>query len=90
MPEFAVYASSLLKPVMLQLRFIGACSILGMFCWSLLGMIWDAVAKAKTMHQIPCTNCRFFSGDYRLKCTVNPHTANTEQAINCPDFRSQS
>lgn len=75
---------------MLQLRFVGACSILGLFAWSLISMMQETVARAKEMHQIPCTKCCFFTGDYRLKCTVNPNAANTEQAIDCPDFREHS
>ncbi len=86
--QFAVHFASLFKPVMLQLRFIGACSILGLVAWSLLSFVMDTVARAKEMHQIPCTKCRFFTGDYRLKCTVNPHVANTEQAIDCPDYQN--
>ncbi len=39
------------------------------------------------MHQIPCSNCKFFTNDHRLKCTVSPSIANTEQAINCGDYR---
>lgn len=85
--QFAVHSASLLRPVALQLRFVGACSILGLFGWSILSLAMDTVARAKEMHQIPCTKCRFFTGDYRLKCTVNPHVANTEQAIDCPDYR---
>ncbi|MDJ0571308.1 MAG: hypothetical protein QNJ53_19965 [Pleurocapsa sp. MO_192.B19] len=49
----------------------------------------DTVARARKMHQIPCTKCRFFTGDYRLKCTVNPSIANTEEAINCPDCQKK-
>ena len=80
---------SLFKPVLLQLRFVGAYSILGLCVWSLVSSIMDAVATAKQMHQIPCTKCRFFTGDYRLKCTVNPFVANTEQAIDCNDYRQE-
>ncbi|MEP0748961.1 hypothetical protein [Coleofasciculus sp. FACHB-125] len=39
------------------------------------------------MHSVPCTNCRYFTGDYRLKCTVQPSIAQTEEAINCSDYR---
>ena len=73
---------------MLQLRFVGAYSLLGLVGWSLVSFLLDAVATAKRMHQIPCTKCRFFTGDYRLKCTVNPHVANTEEAIGCPDLQN--
>ena len=61
--------------------------MIGLCGWSLFSMIRDAIAQARTMHQIPCTKCRFFTGDYRLKCTVNPSVANTEQAIDCSDYR---
>ena len=90
MLQFAIHTVSLIRPILPQLRFVGACSVLGLFGWSLLGMIFDAVARAKIMHQIPCSKCRFFTGDYRLKCPVNPHDASTEQAINCPDYRQQN
>ncbi|HEY9669305.1 MAG TPA: hypothetical protein V6C91_21010 [Coleofasciculaceae cyanobacterium] len=52
--------------------------------------IWSAirasVTTAKRMHEIPCSNCQFFTADYRLKCTVHPSMANTETAINCMDY----
>lgn len=43
----------------------------------------------KTMHQIPCSKCQFFTGNYQLKCTVNPKIALTEEAINCTDYFCQ-
>jgi hypothetical protein len=56
--------------------------------------VWSAiragVANVKRMHQIPCTNCKFFTADYRLKCTVHPSIANTEAAINCLDYCSRN
>ncbi|MCC0176122.1 hypothetical protein I4641_03895 [Waterburya agarophytonicola K14] len=71
---------------MLQLRFVGAYFLLGLVGWSLANFVMDVVTVGKKMHQIPCTKCRFFTGDYRLKCTVNPHFANTEEAIGCSDY----
>jgi len=38
------------------------------------------------LHNIPCTRCVFFTGDYRLKCTVRPCQALSEDAIHCLDF----
>jgi 6-phosphogluconolactonase/glucosamine-6-phosphate isomerase/deaminase len=69
------------------LSFLVACSVLGLCGWTLVSALFDALSRAKQMHQVPCTKCRFFSGDFRLKCTIHPHTANTEQAIDCPDYR---
>ncbi|MEA5535372.1 hypothetical protein VB691_15300 [Crocosphaera sp. XPORK-15E] len=52
--------------------------------------IKDTTDRAKVMHQIPCSTCQYFTNDYRLKCPVNPHQANTEQAINCQDYHGRS
>jgi hypothetical protein len=87
--QLAFNSASLVKPLLLQLRIVGAFSILSLCSWSLISCILDVIAQAKKMHEIPCTNCRFFTGDYRLKCTVNPSIANTEQAIDCGDYRRQ-
>jgi hypothetical protein len=87
--QFAFNSASLVKPLLLQLRVVGAFSILGLCSWSLISCILDVITQAKKMHQIPCTNCRFFTGDYRLKCTINPSVANTEQAIDCTDYDRQ-
>ncbi|MGD1919391.1 MAG: hypothetical protein ACFCAD_11165 [Pleurocapsa sp.] len=83
--QSTINIASVFKPVMLHLRFVGAYSLLGLVGWSLIRFLIDLVATVKKMHQIPCTRCRFFTGDYRLKCTVNPHVANTEAAIGCSD-----
>lgn len=40
------------------------------------------------LHQIPCSRCAYFTGDYRLKCTVHPSQALTEEAIDCQDFEA--
>ena len=55
--------------------------------------IWRTYKAAKQginyvrrLHKIPCSNCVYFTGDYRLKCTVNPFTALSEEAIDCRDF----
>lgn len=69
------------------LRFLCACSVLTVCVWSLLSLLLDAVARAKQMHKIPCTNCRFFTNNHSLKCTVNPCIANTEAAIECSDYQ---
>ncbi len=44
----------------------------------------------KRLHQIPCSRCTFFTGDYRLKCTVHPYSALTETAINCSDYEANN
>ncbi|MGK7880883.1 MAG: hypothetical protein AB4060_12385 [Crocosphaera sp.] len=56
---------------------------------SVIAMIVDVIKRAKKMHKIPCSNCQYFTNDYRLKCPVNPFQASTEAAINCQDYHKQ-
>jgi hypothetical protein len=72
------------------LRFLFAAAIIGLCVWSLVSPMIAAINRAKQMHRIPCTKCRFFTNDYRLKCTVKPHIANTEEAISCYDYQGES
>ena len=43
----------------------------------------QGISYVRRLHQIPCSRCIFFTGDYRLKCTVHPYNALTETALNC-------
>jgi hypothetical protein len=58
--------------------------------WQLSSFAIAVVSQARQMHRIPCAGCAFCTGDYRLKCTVQPFTALTEAAIGCTDFRSRT
>lgn len=55
--------------------------------------IWQSSKKAFTylnkLHQIPCSRCVYFTGDHRLKCTVDPLRAMSEEAINCRNFEQK-
>ncbi|MGK7927198.1 MAG: hypothetical protein AB4290_18465 [Spirulina sp.] len=78
-----------LAPILVPLCFIMAwgltiAAILGIF-----SAVRDAIARSRKMHAIPCTNCRFFINDHRLKCTIQPFIANTEEAIQCRDFKAK-
>jgi hypothetical protein len=42
------------------------------------------------LHQIPCPDCMYFTGDYRLKCPVHPIEALSEEALNCKDFEPKT
>lgn len=68
------------------------------FAWLLIGLsilrmgqtIREGLNYLQRIHQVPCHRCAYFTGDYRLKCTVNPLDAMTEEAINCEDFAIKS
>ena len=87
--QLLYYLFELIRPLFAPLAFIFAWGLIILVIWSLWSAAKDTVATAKQMHQIPCSNCVFFTNDYRLKCTVNPSIANTEEAIDCVDYRQQ-
>jgi len=68
------------------LYFGGAWFLLALLVISGVRAIRDTMKRGKAMHKIPCTNCQYFTNDYRLKCTIQPNLANTELAVDCPDF----
>lgn len=68
----------------------GICVIL-MFCvWRMLHTLKQGTNYVRRLHKIPCSGCAYFTGDYRLKCTVHPISALTEEAIDCMDYISNS
>lgn len=77
-----------LQPLLVPICFVGAWGLVGLGVWSLWAALRDSVAQGRQMHRIPCANCRYFSGDYHLKCPVHPMVALSEGAIGCPDFES--
>lgn len=79
-----------IQPALVPLCFFLAWTFLVLLGWSLLSAIWDTTVRAKQMHEIPCTHCRFFTNDHRLKCTIQPFIANTEEAIDCSDYCPQN
>ncbi len=75
-----------LPPILAPVRFVLAWGLLFLIISNVWRAVHDIVAQAKRMHQIPCSKCRFFTGDYHLKCTVHPDIALSETAINCSDY----
>lgn len=53
---------------------------------SLIDFFRRGSSTVQRLHQIPCSNCQYFSCNYVLKCSVHPYTALTESAINCQDY----
>ncbi|BAU09991.1 hypothetical protein LEP3755_04690 [Leptolyngbya sp. NIES-3755] len=65
-------------------------ALLSVFLFSLSWAGQDGIKQLKRLHQIPCSRCAYFTGDYNLKCTVRPCEALTESAICCRDFEPRS
>ena len=80
----------MVAPLVVPFCFVASWALIMVAVWSVWSATQSSVAMAKRMHQIPCVECRFYTGDYRLKCPVNPTIALSEQAISCPDYESSS
>jgi hypothetical protein len=79
-----------IQPFLIPICFITAWTVTILVVLSLWTVARDSVITAKQMHQIPCTGCQFFTDNYRLKCTVRPSIANTEEAIHCLDYQPKT
>ena len=69
---------------------IGVCITLLFWVWRLFHTLQQGTSYVRRLHQIPCSRCAYFTGDYRLKCTVHPVSALTEEAIDCRDYVSSN
>ncbi|MFH7029987.1 MAG: hypothetical protein ACHBN1_32635 [Heteroscytonema crispum UTEX LB 1556] len=63
--------------------------MMGFLCSALVALKQGA-SQVQRLHQIPCYKCDFFTNDPHLKCTVNPITACTEEALGCRDFEPKT
>lgn len=80
------FMSEIVKPLTVPIYCFCAWTLIGLFFWSAWKAGREGVAQLRRLHQVPCSRCAFFTGDYRLKCTVHPSNALSEEAINCLDF----
>lgn len=79
-----------IQPFLVPICFFCAWALVILLGWSMWTAARDSVKTAQQMHQIPCSGCQYFTDNYRLKCTVNPSMANTEEAIECMDYQPKT
>ncbi|NWF59116.1 MAG: hypothetical protein HXY43_07360 [Fischerella sp.] len=79
-----------IQQLLVPICFVSAWVLIILVAWSLWAATRDSVKTAQKMHQIPCASCQYFTDDHRLKCTVHPSVANTEEAINCIDYQAKT
>ncbi len=77
-----------IQPAMPAICAVIAWSLIGAIALSLITTIRRSIANLRKMHQIPCSRCAFSTSDHRLKCSVHPTEAFSEEAIGCYDFES--
>lgn len=88
--QILYYLVHAIQPFLVPICFVCAWALVILLGWSMWTAARDSVKTAQQMHQIPCTGCQYFTDDYRLKCTVNPTMANTEEAIECMDYQPKT
>jgi hypothetical protein len=95
---FFISSIIMLNSILLQITQAVTAPFCIVSIWALLvGLFWaigvavqDGVQRLKRLHQVPCDRCLYFTGDYRLKCTIHPCKALTEEAIGCRDYELTS
>jgi hypothetical protein len=87
MLQFLTKFVTALQPLIVPICFVSAWFLVILILLSMWSAIAETIYRSKIMHQIPCSQCQFFSDDYRLKCTVHPDIANSEEAIGCRDYQ---
>ncbi|MBE9076918.1 hypothetical protein IQ241_06350 [Romeria aff. gracilis LEGE 07310] len=68
----------------------GLLGLLGVLLWSAVRTLRAGWQYCQQLHQVPCHRCAYFTGDYRLKCTVRPCAALTKDAVDCLDYAPKS
>jgi hypothetical protein len=58
-------------------------------CWAMYQNFRMGLIHLQRLHQIPCSRCKYFVDSRYLKCTINPHLAGSEDAIDCRDHQPQ-
>ena len=61
-------------------------TVISLIIWRTAKTVKQGINHVQRLHKIPCSNCAYFTGDYRLKCTIHPCIALSEEAIDCRDF----
>ena len=69
--------------------FLSMIMMVSIAAWSVWNTLQEGVRYLNRLHQIPCSRCVYFTGDYRLKCPVHPIIALTEEAIACRDYEAR-
>ncbi|MEM9538914.1 MAG: hypothetical protein AAGA60_05300 [Cyanobacteria bacterium P01_E01_bin.42] len=85
--QFLYSVFHVFDPILVPVCFIVAWGMTIAAILDIFSAIRDAIARGRQMHAIPCANCCFFTNNHRLKCTIQPSIANTEEAIQCRDFQ---
>lgn len=74
------------RPLLPAVCIVLAWGFTALLLWNLVVAVRRSAASVRKLHSIPCAGCQYATRDYRLKCSVHPVEAFSEQAIDCRDF----
>ena len=78
----------LMRPLVPTVCMVLAWGTMALAAWTVVGAVRSALGNVRQMHKIPCAGCCYATRDHRLKCSVRPVEAFSEQAIGCQDFEA--
>ncbi|MGD1944120.1 MAG: hypothetical protein ACFB0G_22720 [Leptolyngbyaceae cyanobacterium] len=80
---------SVSRPLLPLLMPVAIWGGLVLFITSGLFALDDGLKQLQRLHQVPCDRCRYHTGNAYLRCTLQPLSAFSENAIGCPDYEPQ-
>ena len=70
------YSKILLAIMLYTLFCVGFWAIIFSYIfYNIVFLLNYGIDRLQKLHQIPCSKCAYFTGDYRLKCPINPAIA---------------
>jgi hypothetical protein len=85
--SFHISIALTVKTILCPISLLG---LLAGFIWAVVMAFRDGITRLQRLHRVPCNRCVYFTGCHYLKCTVQPHKAMSEEAIDCLDFEPVS
>ncbi|MEO0886032.1 MAG: hypothetical protein AAFY54_08835 [Cyanobacteria bacterium J06648_10] len=76
------------RPAVPVFCFLIAWSTVAITFWNIVRNLRSGIENVRQMHRIPCARCRYATDSHHLKCSIQPITAFSEDAIGCMDFET--
>ena len=76
-------------PISQLVYMVGIWLVIVILAKSIFSFFYDGWRQVQILHQIPCSQCTYFTDDYHLKCTLHPYDAGSTEAINCRDYEQK-
>ena len=78
-----------IRPALPALCFMVTWSTVAITIWNIARNLRSGIENVRQMHRIPCSRCQYATNSHYLKCSIQPFTAFSEEAIGCMDFEAK-